>query len=561
MINKKKIYITTFCMISAPFVVGCSNIENNLHLDKLLSMPTTELLNIIESKNFNKYNNSVVDYNLGNISLGEGNEAVNIDLNGTIGVPKSIKNAPIIFIISGNNNAISNNNENIENDTYKGFKYLVDSLSKSGFLTVAINTNIAIDESQQDFIVEDKILNSVFEKHYEYLSEAIDGKDNKYPLSLYKKGDINNIGLIGQSNTGRTIYNIANQQLSKGIFNIKGLLSITPSSGITISSYPDIPSSILSTEHSVDTNIGFDMYNDIEKMNDRKSFSQLTYLIGGNSDKFNDLVKEDTLAQSNDDKDNSLVLSRASVLTNEDTIKDELTHEEFLSSYSVDFFEYIFGKDVKNSLYDTKTATVQKLYQKDVLSKLYVKDKIELFNSSLDSNISLNNIKSKNVIESSISSLDTAIDFNEPSTNIELNLLQLDWKTKNSSFNILLDESKKNFSDYSSISIEWALNHASDLNMNDMDKISLILEDNNRKKSRVVLLDELPLNKIIGNSEIKVVDNKSFSTWSRFTPIAESRIPLSLLEEINLENIKKITIDFGDNESGSIYLKNISLKK
>lgn len=560
MINKKKIYMATFCIISIPFIVGCSNIENRLYLDKLSSIPTAELLNTIESKNFNKYDNTVMDYNLGNINLGDDNEIVNTDLKGTIGVPKSLKNAPIIFIISGNNNSLSNS-ENIEIDTYKGFNYLVDSLSKAGFLTVAINTNITVDESQQDFIVEDKILNLVFEKHYEYLKDAIEGRNNRYSLSLYKKGDINNIGLIGQSNTGRTIYNIANQQLSKGISNIKGLLSITPTSGISISSYPDIPSSILSTEHSVDTNVGFDMYNDIEKMNNRNSFSQLTYLIGGNSDKFNDLVKEDTLSQINEEINTSTHLSRASISTNEDTIKDELSHEEFLTSYTIDFFEYIFGKDVENSLYDVKNATVQKLYQKDVLSKLYVKDKVEIFNSDLSSNIFLNNVKSKNAIESSISSIDTAINFNEPSTNIELNLLQLDWKSKNASFDISVDESKRKFSNYSSISIEWALNHASELNINDIDKISLILEDDNGNKSKVVLLDELPLNKIIGNSEVKIIDNKSFSTWSRFTPIAETRIPLDILKDINLENIKKISINFGDNESGSIYIKNISLKK
>ena len=135
------------------------------------------------------------------------------------------------------------------------------------------------------------------------------------------------------------------------------------------------------------------MYNDIEKMNNRNSFSQLTYLIGGNSDKFNDLVKEDTLSQINEEINTSTHLSRASISTNEDTIKDELSHEEFLTSYTIDFFEYIFGKDVENSLYDVKNATVQKLYQKDVLSKLYVKDKVEIFNSDLSSNIFLNNVK------------------------------------------------------------------------------------------------------------------------------------------------------------------------
>lgn len=560
MINKKKVRVLTLSTISICFMVGCSNIENKFHLDKSSLIPTVEVLNNIDIKNSIKYDNTIVDYNLGKVNLGDDKELVNIDLKGTIGVPKKLTNAPIVFIMSGNNNSISKES-NTYNDTYKGFEYLVDALSKSGFLTVSINTNIIADESQEEFIVEDKILNLIFEKHYDSLKKAIEGKSGKYPISLYKKGDIKNIGLIGQNNTGRTIYNIANQEILNESSKIKGLLSITPTSGTAISSYPDVPSSILSTEHSVDTHIGFDMYNDIEKINDRESFSQLTYLIGGDSDKFNNLVKEGTLNSVTENLSNTPKLARVSVSVNEDTIKDESTHEEFLSSYAVDFFEYIFGKDIKNSLFDVETPTVQKLYQKDILSKLHVSDSIEIFNSKLDSNIYLNNIKVKNVIESSISSIDTAIDFNEPSTNIELNLLQLDWKNKNSSMEVLVDKSKSNFSNYNSISIEWALNHASELNINDIDKVSLILEDKDNNKSQVLLLDELPLNKIIGNSEVKFIDDKSFSTWSRFTPIAETRIPLNLLTGIDLNNIEKIEINFGNNQSGSVYIKNISLKK
>lgn len=551
--SKKKIYISVTSIVSLSACIFYYNIKNNINLENISSISTKELLNIVEKDNYNKYKNIVSDYDLGRVLLGENEEAIYFDLKGTIGIPKEINNAPLIFILSGNNNSLQTNNTT--KDTYEGLTYLVDNLSKAGYLTISINTDLPIEEDNEDYIVEDKVLTLVFKKHYQYLKDSISGKSNKYPVSLYNKGDINNIGLIGQSNTGRTIYNIANQELLDGRDNIKGLLSITPNGGTYISSYPDIPSSILSTEHSVDTSISFDMYNDIEKSIDRKSFSHLTYLIGGNSNKFNNLVEDNTLeVQANNN------LQKASISTNEDTIQDEYSHQEFLSSYSIDFFDYIFGKDTENSLYDTNNPTVQKLYKKDILSKLFTSNRKEIFNINTfkDSKINFKDIKPKPLIESSISSIDTAINFNDPATNIELQLLLLDWKNKNASFNLSLDN--KDFSEYKSISIEWSLNHASELSVNDIEKVSVILEDKDNK-SEVILLDELPLNKIDGTPESIVIEDKTISNWSRFTPIGETRIPLELFEGIDLSNIENLSINFGENESGSIYLKNIYLNK
>lgn len=553
----KKIYITALCVVSVSLTVGCSDINKKLHLTENKStINSVELLNIIESKDFNKYQNSVMDFNLGNVSLGEGKEVIDIDLKGTIGVPKSLKNAPIIFIISGNNNSSSTESSQ-ESDAYQGLNYLVDALSKYGFLTVSISTDMSVEKEKKTFVVEDKMLNLVFEEHLKYLTDAINGKRNKYPISLYKKGDINNIGLIGQSNTGRTIYNIANQQVSNSSLSIKGLLSITPNEGIPVSSFPDIPTSILSTEHSLNTNISFDMYAEMEKDIKRESITQLTYLIGGDADKFNDLVKEDTLTK----KDSRNTLSRASLATNEDTITDSIKHEEFLSSYAVDFFEFIFGDGIENSIYSSNSPTAQKLYQKDILTKLHVKDTKEVFNNKSFSESKFNLIKTKEVTESSIPSIDSAIDFNEPATNIELKLVQLDWKNSNASLSIPIASGNTNLSDYSSISIEWAINHSSELNVEDIDKVSLSLIDDSGDKSEVVLLDETSLNKISGESIVQDIGGKSISNWSRFTPISETRIPLSFFKDIDMENIKDVEINFNDNASGSIFIKNIHFKK
>lgn len=560
MSNKKKIYITTITLATISIGLIYYNLKDNINLDNVSSIHSTELLNVIDKDTILKYNNIIKDYNLGNVVLGEKNESINVNLKGTIGVPQNLHNAPVIFIMSGNNN--SSMLENSDTNGYEGLKYLVDGLSKSGYLTLLISTDLPLDKTKENYIVEDKILSLIFEKHYNYLNSAISGENNRYPVSLYNKGDLNNIGLIGQSNTGRTIYNIANQQILNDKHNIKGLLSVTPNGGTSISSYPDIPSSILSTEHSSGINVGFDMYNDIEKIVDRKSFSQLTYLIGGNSTKFNNSIKESNENTLNINNNNSLSLEKGYILTNEDTIQDEITHQEFLSYYTIDFFDYIFEKNTENCLYNNSYATAQKIYKKDILSKLHTANRRYLINSnninSLDAEF--NNVKYKNVVESSISSLDSAIDFNEPATNIELPLLQLDWKNTNASFDLPINDGQADFSQFNSLSIEWALNHSSDLSTTDLEKVAVLLEDNS-SKSEVILLDELPLNKITGTSETILKENKITSNWSRYTPIGETRIPLNLFKGIDLTNIKKISIQFGENKTGSIYLKGMYLNK
>ena len=547
--NKLKYLVTSFVLLSTPFISGCSNID--ISEEDIKSLTSTELLNLIDIKEISRFYNTVSDFNLGSTNIGEGEESVKMEIKGTIGVPKKITNAPIVFIFAGNNNNLANSNSK-ETDTYQGLNYLVDALSKYGFLTVAINTDINLNEDKKEIIVEDKTLNLVFEKHLDYLSKAINGEDSNYPISLYKKGNINNIGFIGQSNTGRTIYNIANEQMLKGNKNIKGLLSITPSSGIAVSSFPDIPTSILSTEHSLDTNISFDMYSEIERNLNRESIANLTYLIGGDSDKFNDMIEEDTVAKSS-----RAFSSNLSSSTNEDTIVEKDKHEEFLSLFAIDFFDYIFNGENENTIYSVSNPTAQKLYKKNVLSKLYSKNKVDLFNSNLISNLSSDNAKVKNVVESTVPSMDSTPNFNEPTTNIKLDLVQADWKDKNSSL-IIDTKNLPNFKEYSALSLEWALNHADILNKSDLEQISISLIDNQNKESKVMLLDELPLNKINPNSE-----NKSGATEKlfRYTPIAETRIPLDMFKDVDLSNINKIKINFESNLSGSILIKDISLKK
>lgn len=534
----KKIYAVYGGLTLLLLSMGYSKINNINNVGENNLINSTELLETIINSNSKTYESYVKNFNLGAVSIGENEEKVEVNLEGIIGVPKNKNNAPIVFIMP---------ESGVTNNSYLGFDYLVKNLSQAGFLTVLINTDLSIDESQQELVVEDKILNLVFEEHIGFLKNSIMGKNNKYPLSLYKKGNLDEMLLIGESNLGRTIFNIANQQESNDLVGLKGLLSITPNSGV--SSYVDIPITILSTEYSNDTSASFDIYNEIEKDLKRESILQLSYLVDGNSSKFNRFLNVNTVL--NDEKSSIL----------EETFVSDVTYEEFLSSYIIDFANYLFNNSIKNSLYSPENSTIHHIYKQDVLSKLLVKNKKEIFNSSHIDNLTLNGVKATPVIESSISSLDTAIDFNDPATNIELPLINLEWNTINSKFSINPKSNNKNFNEYSSLSIEWALNNSSELSKSDLKKISIILEDSKGNMSEVILVDELPLNKIEGVTDINYKNVRTISNLSRLTPISETRIPLDLFKGIDLKDISNIHFNFKDNESGSIFIKNILLKK
>lgn len=534
----KKIYAVYGGLTLLLLSMGYSKINNINNVGENNLINSTELLETIINSNSKTYESYVKNFNLGAVSIGENEEKVEVNLEGIIGVPKNKNNAPIVFIMP---------ESGVTNNSYLGFDYLVKNLSQAGFLTVLINTDLSIDESQQELVVEDKILNLVFEEHIGFLKNSIMGKNNKYPLSLYKKGNLDEMLLIGESNLGRTIFNIANQQESNDLVGLKGLLSITPNSGV--SSYVDIPITILSTEYSNDTSASFDIYNEIEKDLKRESILQLSYLVDGNSSKFNRFLNVNTVL--NDEKSSIL----------EETFVSDVTYEEFLSSYIIDFANYLFNNSIKNSLYSPENSIIHHIYKQDVLSKLLVKNKKEIFNSSHIDNLTLNGVKATPVIESSISSLDTAIDFNDPATNIELPLINLEWNTINSKFSINPKSNNKNFNEYSSLSIEWALNNSSELSKSDLKKISIILEDSKGNMSEVILVDELPLNKIEGVTDINYKNVRTISNLSRLTPISETRIPLDLFKGIDLKDISNIHFNFKDNESGSIFIKNILLKK
>lgn len=584
MIKKKsfKILFGIVSIVSSAFILQCSG------SDRLKNSETfAEVVGEIEtfaSNKYKKYTSVTKEFNLGKKNF---ENMIDIDMKGLISYPKEKKEAPILIILAGNENLIREENV-LSKDLYKGYRYLADALAECGFLTVVIDTQFK-DGYFNDEVVEDKILEELFDYHVENLTDAVLNGSNVYGISLQNKGDINNIGLIGQSSTARNIFNICDRKYQSNDFKIKGLLSITPGESLSIAnSYPDVPTSILVAEHSVNTKIGFDMYNEIEKQINRKHMANLTYIIGGDSRRFNERIEEDKILEAKVDEihqiserrnigqrslglelanalgsrqsleqDSEDVLSQEKMLMKENTdlVVDTSLHENFLSSYCASFFKTIFNEDedFENIVSGLRPAP-SKLYGMKVLNKYYNKDKEVLYSSNSTSKLRRFKIGVEDVIESSVKDIDEAINFNEPTTVSELKLKKLTWDSKNPFVKIPLkgvDLSKHN-----ALNFRWAIDSSSLLNVISQKVATITVEDINGDKSSVTLGSENALRKIEGKE--KVFGNGSMN-WSRYTPLSDTRVPISVFKNIDIENIKNISISFDNSSSGSIYLESISL--
>lgn len=584
MVEKKgsKILFSIACITSSFMFTGCSN--NAITKDNETFSEMYSELDTFSSDRYKKYNAVVKNFNLGKKSF---ENSIEIDIKGMISYPKQISNAPILIILSGNENLVRDNNVSKSN-LYKGYDYLVESLAESGFLTLVIDTQFKNNSTDRQEIVEDKILEQLFDYHLNNLKLSIDGTVDTYGVNIENKGDLSKIGLIGQSSTGRNIFNICNRKYDSEDYSIKGLMSITPGESMSISSaYPDVPTSILVAEHSLSTRIGFDIYNEIERGINRKSLATLTYLIGGNSKKFNENIEEEKILEAKVDEmskvnelkesesvntqntqaarminkkpvtDIETILEEENSIMKEnvDLVKDTGLHENFLSSYCASFFKSIFEEDDEfANIYSGNSLSPTKMYGMNVLNKYYTGEKEVLYSSEVDSNVSTKRFSIEDIVESDMNELDTAVNFNEPTTNVELNLKKLEWEKEYPSLKI--KNKKVDYSKYNSINLRWAINSSSTLNLTHQKTALIKLEDKFGKTSTIFLNAENSLRKIEGREKI---DEDGVYEWSRYTPLSDVKIPLSSFKNIDLKNIKNMTLSFNGSKYGSVYINEIYL--
>ncbi|MGL1894051.1 MAG: hypothetical protein OCD02_20635 [Spirochaetaceae bacterium] len=142
--------------------------------------------------------------------------STNLPLNGKVYFPQLYGKYPLVLVVHGNHMA--------EDRSHHGYDYILKHLAQNGYIAVSIDqnflngnwTNLGIGQPRENdtrgYLILEHL--KLFEKF-----------NNSSKSILYKKIDMENIGLIGHSRGGEAISIAANKNKK---YNIKALMAIAP---------------------------------------------------------------------------------------------------------------------------------------------------------------------------------------------------------------------------------------------------------------------------------------------------------------------------------------------
>ncbi|RDY27161.1 alpha/beta hydrolase [Romboutsia weinsteinii] len=538
---KKLCTSLTIIVLLASTITGCSKNESS-------SNPIDISYNIDAIKDSEK--EIVVNkFNLGSSTIKERGKEIPFEIEGLIGAPKDLKdNTPVVFLFHGQHGTES------KADFEDGFEYIVEKFAKNGIIAISVDDQVNHTWEYGE-AVENERIKVVMQTHLDNLMKANKGENIDYGVDLKRKVNFDNVGLVGHSVGGEGVLKLALDQQKKGFNGIKAILSLAPAYNEFLTEFPDVPTAILVSEYDGDVKqAGAELYQDIMAKSNRKTPIALSYLIGGNHNSYNTVV-ENNREFNAPDKTNGGYPEK---LTNKQ-------QQEFTMNYTVDFIGSIL-KDEQPSLFDSNNPTPNTMYGYKVLNVVEDLETETIFGPKQFKDISANKVEVKEVVESAYSEEDDSIGvFNDIQRHEKLQLLKLDWKEKNTSVKLnVSDLSKLKSSDIAGLNFKWALDSTSELNSKDKNtSLTVTVVDNKNKKASIKLgSDTAALKYIEGEVVInEYLEGVFHNYWSRPTPITDTFIPTSKLENVDLSNIDKIIINFDEVDRGSIVLQDVSVAK
>lgn len=491
------------------------------------------------------YESEVEEYDLGEREYTAlSGKVMPYELRGVIGVPEGEGVFPLILITHGSH---SNVDEDLRFDT--GFTYLVKRLSENGYIAVSMDMSGAYlwkygdnDDKEKSVHIADAQLQS--------LKAANEGSETGFPLELKGKIDFENMGLIGHSRGGDTVFDIALDQQSKGM-TIDGILSIAPilPNDIEIREWPDAKISILVPEYDGDVASldGFAIQSVLE--DETEELHSVTFLRKANHNYFNDNLSM-----------NDALLNRS-----EEQLTDQISKEaqqNFLADFASDFFRSV-KISAAGTLYVHDTPIPNQMYGLDVMCRIGSgrdTDLADLFmqDSGRAEGVSVLLLKDSWFYKGDEVTADT-ITFGQGAYKNK-RLLAVSWEQTGGSFT--LTPEGNDLTPYDSLSIEAITDPASELNKGlDGQSFTVVLEDGSGSTSSVTLPEGLnSLSVTPGKLDQTVIDEKEFPFWSYPSPILSTRIPLSEFETVNLADIVAVRLLFDRSERGAIYLESLKLQ-
>ncbi|MEH6940735.1 hypothetical protein [Bacillus sp. JJ722] len=479
---------------------------------------------------------TVVQYNLGEGSLVEMDTKVPYPIQGTMGIPAG-KNNPVVFILHGAHEILDVS----KNAYYDGFRYLIETLADNGYLAISLNVNRAfsLEPVEGD---EFKRLEAIFYDNYKALEKANNG-EKIFDIDLTDKADLSKINLIGHSRSGQGSMALINELTTKGI-SFNSLLQVAPAYNRPLEDHNvDIPTAIILPQYDGDVISldGQDSYNVAYRSPNRKYPITVAYLYGANHGAFNSMVNYNEAIRP------------------DVTYMNKEKQREFLTQYAFDFLN-VTNKQI-GSFSDFFNDETPKRYNIDFMSSVYQPDGMKILAPSKAlKGLIQKEIKLEYVEEDVFPAEDSAQPFFTPGTPDSIPLYSLQWEKKGGSMRLQLPEKNSNWQEMKTLSLYLALDSTNPKNNEKhATELSVTIKDDNGKTETIPLTSKSTPSLRYQPGKVDQL-TEDYQIWTTFTPLGTELIDLSSLNNIDLSNIKEISLTT-KGETGAIMIAGIDLYK
>lgn len=539
--NFKKL-LTILLLVTFMSATGCA--KSNIMSGSAKSF-TTEIQSMDIKENTNKsYEAEVIDFDLGDESyISSSARELPYKIRGTMAIPKGDGKFPIVLITHGSH---ENMDESKRFDS--GFDYLVKSLAENGYIAVSMDMSKAYIWKYGDNDDNEKTI-AMTNKQIEKLKLVNEGENQGYKVDLTNKIDFDKLSLMGHSRGGETVFDIANDQISKGQ-NIQSVLSLAPTAFFD-REYGNYDISVLVPEYDGDVSTldGFKIYEEMKSKN-RDNLTSITLLEKANHNYFN----------------KNILINDAKMNRTEDELSNQLSREDqekFLSNFAVDFFNASISNNIENTMYDLNLPQVNEMYGYNV--------KVQTINNKVNNLIDVKNTENflgeGATIENTQDSwfyaddkvtVDT-VTFGDDAYKIRP-LINIKWTSIDDKVKVL--PKSTDFSNNNSLVFNVVIDSSNELNEKHVSqRFSIEIKDKSGNTSKIVLPENLSaLAYTQGKIDSTKINGEDFKFWTSITPIGQLKLPLSEFKNINLKNVDSVSLIFDQTNSGSILIDSIELQ-
>lgn len=537
--NKKISAIILSIVVSSLVITGCTS-------SKEVTVKTLKPYEVTQNTNQN-LTYETIDFNLGEDKVPiPSDRFVKFDIRGIMSIPTDPKDKlkPVIIL-----HGCHDNDNQKRYDT--GFIYLTEHLAKNGYLGISIDVNATYDWKQGDnneYIAMPK----VFYKHLEKLQLANQGQ-NIYGVDLTNKIDLSQITLIGHSTGGEIVFDIASdkEKLKENNSNIQNIIALAPTNNVISTSYNTDVENVSILVGRLDGDVidlpGLGTYEKLRGL-DKQNILCATLLENANHNYFN----------SETQKNDAIRYQQLFDISKQLTRKEQ---EDFTKEYVVDFLNSV-NDTLDNTLYSTNQSTVSKINNNNVYTYLETLDSKPLINTDDKDKFVVYDLKIESIKESLSIPDDSAPGIYLPKNidNKPMSLLSASWDNIGSKLSF--EPSINDFTHFKNINISVVLDGLNDLNeVGKSQGFTIELVDNKNNSQRVKISKESNLISYPkGNVDsLDLGEGKVFKLWDTITPLRQIRVPLDMFDNINLENIKTVSILFDDTTTGSLVFESFNI--